>query len=117
MLLSFNIKSSSSVFLPFLSSLPFSFPLPSPLSPTGGGGGGGMIKKTRDDAVYVTGVSLDTTFENVRDTFSSVGNIKVCYGRGMGGARATVGVVEAVSSYALFFAGGSQDWSLYDKDV
>lgn len=76
-----------------------------------------MIKKTRDDAVYVTGVSLDTTFENVRDTFSSVGNIKVCYGCGMGGARATVGVVEAVSSYALFFAGGSQDWSLYDKDV
>lgn len=47
----------------------------------GGGGGannyGGMVKKTRDDAVFVTGIGIDTTFENLRDLFSSVGNIKV----------------------------------------
>ena len=36
-----------------------------------------MIKKTRDDAVFVTGIALDATFENIRDVFSSVGNIKV----------------------------------------
>ena len=52
---------------------------PSFLSLKGGGGGGsgGMIKKTRDDAVFVTGIALDATFENIRDVFSSVGNIKV----------------------------------------
>ena len=36
-----------------------------------------MVKKTRDDAVFVTGIGFDTTFENLRDIFGSVGNIKV----------------------------------------
>ena len=43
----------------------------------GGGQDGSMIKKTRDDAVFVTGIPLDTTFENIRDIFGSIGNIKV----------------------------------------
>lgn len=38
-----------------------------------------MIKKTRDDAVFVTGIPLETTFENIRDVFASVGNIKVTF--------------------------------------
>ena len=51
----------------------------STLDSRGGGGGGdsGMVKKTRDDAVFVTGIGFDTTFENLRDIFGSVGNIKV----------------------------------------
>ena len=40
---------------------------------------GGMIKKTRDDAVFVTGFGSHTTFENIRDVFGSVGNLKVLY--------------------------------------
>jgi RNA recognition motif-containing protein len=40
------------------------------------GDGGGMVKKTRDDAVFVTGIPLETTFENVRDVFGSIGDIK-----------------------------------------
>ena len=35
------------------------------------------MKKTRDDAVFVTGFSSHTTFEDIRDIFGSVGNIKV----------------------------------------
>ena len=38
-----------------------------------------MVKKTRDDAVYVTGFNSRTTFEDIRDIFGSVGNLKVQY--------------------------------------
>ena len=38
-----------------------------------------MVKKTRDDAVFVTGFHSRTTFEDIRDIFGSVGNIKVIF--------------------------------------
>ncbi len=39
----------------------------------------GMVKKTRDDAVFVSGFHSRASFEDIRDIFGSVGNIKVNY--------------------------------------
>ena len=62
-----------------------------------------MVKKTRDDAVFVTGIGMDTTFENLRDLFSSVGNIKVLW--------------VSMSKYLVCFVGGQKYWPFYDQNV
>ena len=36
-----------------------------------------MVKKTRDDAIYVTGLATDVVLDQIHETFSSVGTIKV----------------------------------------
>ena len=45
--------------------------------------GPSMVKRTRDDAVYVTGISFDTPIEKVQELFGSVGTIRVS--RSIGG--------------------------------
>lgn len=44
---------------------------------SGLGQGPAMVKRTRDDAVYVTGISFDTPIEKIQELFGSVGTIKV----------------------------------------
>lgn len=39
--------------------------------------GSSMVKKTRDDAIYVTGIATDVVLDQIHETFSSVGTIKV----------------------------------------
>ena len=36
-----------------------------------------MVKRIRDDAVYVTGISFDTPIESVQELFGAVGTIRV----------------------------------------